>query len=196
MWSATQHSAVLYTCLPRLLSKYNINIANCSFFACFRFLIFHPFSRGSADPICPYVRTPMRVRNLPKDFRSGPLNGVGIRVEFTSNSTIRRQRAAPSIWNRKTTLSSPVLPPEFKDQFQSLSPAMRVVLDAGYCFRGRDVYRIVCLSVCLLVTIASPAKPAEPIEMFVATGSKEAKWNHLCSGSDACCRYRYCSNLF
>ena len=138
----------------------------------------------------------MRVRNLPKDFRSGPLNGVGIRVEFTSNSTIRRQRAVPSIGNRKTTLSSPVLPPEFKDQFQSLSPAMRVVLDAGYCFRDRDVYRIVCLSVCLLVTIASPAKPAEPIEMFVATGSKEAKWNHLCSGSDACCRYRYCSNLF
>ena len=32
-------------------------------FACFRFLIFHPFSRGSADPICPYVRTPMRVHS-------------------------------------------------------------------------------------------------------------------------------------
>jgi len=31
------------------------------FFACFRFLIFHPFFQGggSADPICPYVRTPM-----------------------------------------------------------------------------------------------------------------------------------------
>ena len=31
------------------------------FFACFRFLTFHPFfqGRGSADPICPYVRTPM-----------------------------------------------------------------------------------------------------------------------------------------
>ena len=28
-------------------------------FARFRFLIFHPFSGGSADPICPYVRTPM-----------------------------------------------------------------------------------------------------------------------------------------
>ena len=26
-----QHSAVLYTCLPLLLSKYNINIENCSF---------------------------------------------------------------------------------------------------------------------------------------------------------------------
>ena len=31
------------------------------FSACFRFLIFHPFFQGggSADPICPYVRTPM-----------------------------------------------------------------------------------------------------------------------------------------
>ena len=38
-----QHSAVLYTCLPWFLSKYNINIENCSFFACFCFLIFHPF---------------------------------------------------------------------------------------------------------------------------------------------------------
>jgi len=65
LWSISeqicgQHSAVLYTCLPWLLSKYSINIENCSFFACFRFLIFHPFFRGrSADPICPYVRTPM-----------------------------------------------------------------------------------------------------------------------------------------
>jgi len=32
------------------------------FFACFRFLIFYPFFQGgSADPICPYVRTPMTV---------------------------------------------------------------------------------------------------------------------------------------
>ena len=55
-----QHSAVLYTCLHRLLSQYNINLESCSFFACFRFLIFHPFfPGGSADPICPYVRTPM-----------------------------------------------------------------------------------------------------------------------------------------
>ena len=37
-----QHSAVLYTCLLWLLSKYNIKIENCCF-ACFRFLIFHPF---------------------------------------------------------------------------------------------------------------------------------------------------------
>ena len=36
------------------------------FFARFRFLIFHPFfRRGSADPICPYVRTPMQSDRLP-----------------------------------------------------------------------------------------------------------------------------------
>ena len=40
---SNQHSAVLYTCLPWLLSKYNINIKKLLFFACFRFLIFHPF---------------------------------------------------------------------------------------------------------------------------------------------------------
>ena len=37
-------------------------------FACFRFLIFHPFSRGSADPICPYVRTPIVVYTEPKQW--------------------------------------------------------------------------------------------------------------------------------
>jgi len=36
-------------------------IQKTAFFACFRFLFFHPFfqGEGSADPICPYVRTPM-----------------------------------------------------------------------------------------------------------------------------------------
>ena len=42
MW----YSAVLYTCLPWLLSKYNVNIENCSFFARFRFLVFIHFSSG------------------------------------------------------------------------------------------------------------------------------------------------------
>jgi len=57
------------------LNKYVVSIAPIStiaftptptpfrkllFVACFRFLIFHPFFQGgSADPICPYVRTPM-----------------------------------------------------------------------------------------------------------------------------------------
>jgi len=52
---------------PDLLSKYNIKISMSSMIgglprtACFRFLIFHPFfpGGGSADPICPYLRTPM-----------------------------------------------------------------------------------------------------------------------------------------
>ena len=53
------HSAVLYTCLPWLLSKYNINIENCFFcmFSLFNFSSIFP--ERSADPICPYVRTPM-----------------------------------------------------------------------------------------------------------------------------------------
>ena len=36
----------------------NINIKTALFWHVFR-LIFHPFFRGSADPICPYVRSPM-----------------------------------------------------------------------------------------------------------------------------------------
>ena len=47
-----------------MLSKYNINIENCCFFACFRLLIFIHFSRGSADHICPYVRTPRGLSRL------------------------------------------------------------------------------------------------------------------------------------
>ena len=44
-WSICgQHSAVLYTCLPWLLSKYNINIENCSFcmFSLFNFSSIFP----------------------------------------------------------------------------------------------------------------------------------------------------------
>jgi len=37
-------------------------IQKTAVFARFRFLVFHPFSRGSADPICAYVRTPMAVK--------------------------------------------------------------------------------------------------------------------------------------
>jgi len=47
-----QHSAVLYTCLPWLLSKYDKH-GKLLFFACFRFLIFHPFSQGGQlTPMC------------------------------------------------------------------------------------------------------------------------------------------------
>ena len=69
-----QHSAVLCTCLPWLLSKYNINIKNCS---CCMFSLVH-FPGVSADTICPWERTPMVVRCtrmvwitiIPGDFRS------------------------------------------------------------------------------------------------------------------------------
>ena len=59
------------------LNKYVVSIAPFSkhsftpplfrkllFFACFRFLTFHLFSRGSADPIHPHVRTPTRTRPI------------------------------------------------------------------------------------------------------------------------------------
>ena len=51
--------------LENLTTKWCIlkywNILKNALFACFRFLIFHPFFTGgrSADPICPHVRTPM-----------------------------------------------------------------------------------------------------------------------------------------
>ena len=41
---------------------YSQKIQKTALFECFRFLIFHPFFQrrgGSADPICPYVWTPM-----------------------------------------------------------------------------------------------------------------------------------------
>ena len=46
------------TCLAWLLSKYNIDIENCMFSL---FIFSSIFSGGSADSICPYVRTPMYI---------------------------------------------------------------------------------------------------------------------------------------
>jgi len=51
------------------LNKYVVSIApfstpacrDCPFFACFCFLIYYPFSGGSADLICSHVRTPVNV---------------------------------------------------------------------------------------------------------------------------------------
>ena len=60
-----QHSAVLYTCLPWLLSNYNINIENCSFCMFSLFNFFSSIFQGVRllpDPftaICPYARTPV-----------------------------------------------------------------------------------------------------------------------------------------
>ena len=65
-----KYSAVLYTCLSWLISKYNINIENCSFcmFSLFNSSI-HILG-GSADPICFYVRTPMWESVCYVNFRS------------------------------------------------------------------------------------------------------------------------------
>ena len=44
---------------PACPSKYDINIIKTALLCMFSLLTFHPFSQGrSADPICPYVRTP------------------------------------------------------------------------------------------------------------------------------------------
>jgi len=70
-------------CSEVYLNKYVISIAPFStpaftpaqlrkllFFACFRFLIFHQFFQGvSADPICPYVRTPVGGQKISIDSR-------------------------------------------------------------------------------------------------------------------------------
>ena len=61
MWSA---SAVLYTCPPWLLAKYNTNIL---FFACSRFLIFHPYFQGVSWPhlpLCADARGTIAVPNF------------------------------------------------------------------------------------------------------------------------------------
>ena len=57
MWSATSHNSYYFTPTP---------IQKTALFACFRFLIFHPFFQGggSADPFCPYVRMPMAIIQL------------------------------------------------------------------------------------------------------------------------------------
>jgi len=59
-------SIALFSCLPWLLSKYNINIIMSSeiqktaIFCMFSlFYLSSIFPGESADPICPYVRTPM-----------------------------------------------------------------------------------------------------------------------------------------
>ena len=56
------------------------------FFACFRFLIFHPFSKGSADPVCLYVRTPMvqRLQNWLPWQRPSRDRKTNFRLNITS----------------------------------------------------------------------------------------------------------------
>ena len=49
-------------------------IQKTAFLHAFCFLIFHLFSRGSADPTCPYVRTPMDVFVINQGERVSVLN--------------------------------------------------------------------------------------------------------------------------
>jgi len=51
---------------PDCSQKYNLNVENCSLLHVFAFYFFIHFCRGSADPICPYVRTPINAYVLPK----------------------------------------------------------------------------------------------------------------------------------
>jgi len=52
-------------------------------------------------------------------------------------------------------------------------------VDAAYCYRPSSV---VCLSVCLSVTLVSPAKTAAPIEMPFDLGTRVDPRNHVLDG--------------
>ena len=61
-------------------------------------------------------------------------------------------------WNQLRTSSEPASVMEFGFRQHCSTP----YVDASYCYRPRSV---VCRSVCLSVTVVSPAKTAESIEM-------------------------------
>jgi len=52
-------------------------------------------------------------------------------------------------------------------------------VDMACCYRPSSV---VCLSVCLSVTIVSPAKMAEPIEMMFQLRTRVVPTNHVLDG--------------
>jgi len=57
-------------------------------------------------------------------------------------------------------------------------------VDAAYCYRPSSVVsRSVCLSVCRSVTLVSPAKMAEPIEMPFGSCARMGPRNHVSAGS-------------
>jgi len=63
--------------ITRITSPHPLS-ENCSF-AYFRFLIFHPFLGGSADPVCLYVRTPMgQGAVLPCGWEGNRRSGVAL----------------------------------------------------------------------------------------------------------------------
>ena len=53
------------------------------------------------------------------------------------------------------------------------------MVDAAYCYRSSSV---VCRSVSLSVTLVSPAKTAEPIEMPFRLSTQVGPGNHLLDG--------------
>ena len=59
------HSQLEQTVISRRSLQPLTPIQKTALFACFRFLIFHPFfQEGSADPICPYTEGEVRSHNL------------------------------------------------------------------------------------------------------------------------------------
>ena len=58
-----------------------------------------------------------------------------------------------------------------------------VYVDAAYCYLPRLPSSVVCRSVSLSVTLVSPAKTAEPIEMQFAFRTRVGSGNHALDGS-------------
>jgi len=52
-------------------------------------------------------------------------------------------------------------------------------VDVAYCYRPSSV---ACLSVCLSVTLVSPAKMDEPIEMLFGLWARMGNRNHVLDG--------------
>ena len=75
-----------------------------AFFACFRFLIFHPFFQGgSTDPICPYVRTPMAVEGRRGSvYWAWECGATGSVIIIWSRDT---RRAATGVHGRRRLIS-------------------------------------------------------------------------------------------
>jgi len=99
MWSAA-----LYTCLPWLLSKYNINIENCS------------FSMGVSWSHLPHVRTHMAQSGRPATF-------VG-RTESNGSLPSCLWFTSPVRWLARTGISSGTLRSVIEDGLPFLSTAV------------------------------------------------------------------------
>jgi len=136
---------------PAFTPTPNAPIQKTALFACFGFSLFIHFSRGgSADPICPYVRTPMAVAVGDERYLSTRLENsteFAIRcayVIYTCGTIAHRDEAAPLISpvirNEMTPRRPPPSPPPSSAQFQlssrlvpalSALPSRRVPTHAG-----------------------------------------------------------------